>query len=161
MKKLIFFLAIAFTFCKAPAQSTLTIIPSCKQTAHVGDTVTIFAQLLATNRFGSINFSLNPGAPNTPVSGTPTTTMMGGTSILGTTAFTVTGLAVGTYSWSVMGKDATGSSIEGQDSITVVAALPAPVPRTLVSATFSIGAITVTLPLAALTGVLYSDGATK
>lgn len=160
MKKLIILAALAISFCNLNAQSTIALLPSCKQTAHVGDTVSIFAQLLATNRFGSINFSLNPGSPNTPVQGTAATTMYGGTSILGSTAFTVTGLAAGTYVWSVMGKDAAGSTIEGQDSLIVIPALPTATPRSVVSVVIPIGTTTITLPAAGLK-FAYTDGSTQ
>lgn len=137
-------------------------MPSCTQTVHAGDTVNIYSVLLSTNRYGSILFSLNPGNPNTPTQGTPVSTLVGSSGLLGMTSFSATGLIPGTYSWTVQGKDAAGYTIGGQQSLIVLPALVKvnPIPRTVTSITFSIGSTPITLPAAGIK-FTYADGTTQ
>jgi len=80
------------------------------------------AVLTTANGYGNITYTLQSGAPNTPVVSYPAASYT--TSLQAQQNMQITGLAVGTYIWQVKGSDKVGGVVLGYDTLVVTAAVP-------------------------------------
>jgi hypothetical protein len=154
--KNIFFGLCLLSSLSAKSQSLCLQTMCTAAHASVGDTVLMGAVLTAANLYQSVTYSQTSG-PNTATLITMPAVYVG--SVSAQQNIKVTGLAVGTYLFKVVGTDQKGAAITGVDSI-VVAAAPAPCPpqRTVTGVTITMYGITITIPAGAGTKVTLSDG---
>jgi hypothetical protein len=79
----------------------------------------------------------------------------------GTQLANVTGMAVGTYVFTVTAQDVTGGTVAGQDSIIVTPATVVTTQRTVTGITITLFGVTVTIPAGQGTKVTFSDSSTQ
>lgn len=91
------------------------LAPSCKQTANVGDSVTIFAQLTASDGFGSISWK-QTGGPGTAMTAP---VVAAGTGSVTQSSFKVKPTADGTYIFTATGASLTGTTTSVADTLVV------------------------------------------
>jgi hypothetical protein len=157
--KNIFFGLCLLSSLSAKSQSLCLQTMCTAAHASVGDTVLMGAVLTAANLYQSVTYSQTSG-PNTATLITMPAVYVG--SVQAQQNIKVTGLAVGTYLFKVVGTDQKGAAITGVDSI-VVAAGPTPCPpqRTVTGLSIMINGVSYTLSSLVGIKVTYSDGTTQ
>lgn len=115
----IIFVLLALVSLSASAQSKVFCLqPSCSQTVNVGDSATIFAQLTASDGFGSIRWLQVSGPTATIPTSKLATVGTGSTQ----SAISLTPSTAGTYVFSIIGTSFTGSVATVSDTLFVNAA---------------------------------------
>lgn len=117
MKKFLILTSLIIGSIVSFAQSkALCLQPSCKQTIKTTDTVSIFAQLTATDGYKAITWS-QIGGPTVVIPVPQVTTW--NTSINAQSSFTLKNLASGTYVFNAIGVSQSGGSISASDTVIV------------------------------------------
>lgn len=135
MKKSLF-IPLLLVILSASAQTKiLAVNPNCNLTVKSTDTAWVQALVTSSDGYGSVGISFATG-PSTPVIGNMITDWT--TGLQAKVRIPVTKLSVGMYTFAGIAKTLTGSTMPFADTVYVVAPPPPPVPRTVVSVTFSL-----------------------
>jgi len=157
MKKLIAsFIILCTLACSAQTATSFVLTPNCKQTVKSTDTAVVFAQLTASDGYGSIGWQV-VSCTTAPIMSTPLVSYQ--TGIQAVSSMQLYGLVPGTYVLRATGKSTGGTTGSALDSLIVVSPPPPPKPRSVTIATVMIFGIPIIVPSGALT-LKYDDGST-
>jgi hypothetical protein len=155
MKNIVLVLSL-LVYLSARSQSLCLQTMCTAAHANVGDTVLMGAVLTAANLYQSVTYSQTSG-PNTATLITMPAVYVG--SVQAQQNIKVTGLAVGTYLFKVVGTDQKGAAITGVDSIVVAASTPCPPvpgPPTFSGVTVTIFGVPITIPAGQGTKITFT-----
>lgn len=135
MKKLLLLPIILLALGTSAQTKVLIVNPNCNLTVRTTDTAWVQALVTSSDGYGSVGINFLTG-PSTPVIGNMITDWT--TGLQAKVRIPVTKLSVGMYTFSGVAKTLTGSTMPFADTVYAIAPPPPPVPRKVISVTFTL-----------------------